>query len=74
MTEALSARELDVLRAVAAGLSNAEICAALFVSESTVKTHLRHIYAKLGAHGHSHRSLAVALAFQSGVLKVGVSS
>lgn len=43
----LSARELDVLRLVAAGNSNRAIAAALFISESTVKTHLIHVFEKL---------------------------
>lgn len=46
--EALSRRELDVLAMLAAGLSNAEIGARLFVSEHTVKWHLQHVYGKLG--------------------------
>ena len=46
--EALSQRELDVLRLIAAGASNREAAAKLFVSEATIKTHLLHIYEKLG--------------------------
>ena len=44
----LSARELEVARLVADGLSNPAIAAALFVSVATVKTHVSHILAKLG--------------------------
>ncbi len=43
----LSARELDVLRLVASGLSNRDIGARLFLGEATVKTHLLHVFAKL---------------------------
>ncbi|TWP53785.1 response regulator transcription factor [Lentzea tibetensis] len=45
----LSARELDVLRLVAKAMSNAQIAAALFISEGTVKRHLTNIYGKLDA-------------------------
>ena len=61
----LTERELGVLRLVARGLSNAEIAATLFISEATVKTHLLHIYAKLGV---SDRAAAVAEAFNRGLL------
>ena len=46
--ESLSRRELDVLRLIADGASNREAAAKLFVSEATIKTHLLHIYDKLG--------------------------
>ncbi|MDO5032620.1 response regulator transcription factor [Corynebacterium sp.] len=45
---ALSARELEILQALATGQSNKQIAAQLFISEATVKTHLIHIYQKLG--------------------------
>lgn len=45
----LTARELDVVRLIAQGRSNAEIAEELFVSDATVKTHINHIFSKLGA-------------------------
>jgi DNA-binding NarL/FixJ family response regulator len=45
----LTAREQDVVRLIAQGHSNAEIAATLFVSDATVKTHINHIFSKLGA-------------------------
>jgi LuxR family transcriptional regulator, maltose regulon positive regulatory protein len=47
-TDSLTARETDVLRELEQGFSNRDIAARLFVSEATVKAHLRHIYEKLG--------------------------
>jgi DNA-binding NarL/FixJ family response regulator len=61
----LSQRELEVLELVAGGSTNREAAAQLFVSEATVKTHLLHIYAKLGV---SDRTAAVAAAFNRGLL------
>ncbi|MGI5157537.1 response regulator [Microbispora sp. CA-102843] len=61
----LSSREREVLRLVAKGSSNREIAAALFVSEATVKSHLTHIYGKLGA---KDRAEAVAIAYDRGIL------
>ncbi|MCU1561162.1 response regulator transcription factor [Mycetocola sp.] len=61
----LSARELDVLRLVAAGNSNASVAARLFISEATVKTHLLHVFEKLGV---SDRTRAVTLALELGLL------
>jgi DNA-binding NarL/FixJ family response regulator len=63
--DALSKRELDVLRLVAAGTTNRETGAKLFISEATVKTHLLNIYAKLGV---SDRAAAVATAYDRGLL------
>lgn len=62
---ALSARERDVLALVAKGTTNREIARKLFISEATVKTHLTHLYAKLGA---SDRASAVATAYERGIL------
>ena len=45
---ALTARELDVLALIGSGKTNTEIASALFVSEGTVKTHVNHVFAKLG--------------------------
>lgn len=63
--EHLSPRELDVLRIIAAGATNREAAKQLYISEATVKTHLLHIYAKLGVRD---RAAAVATAFARGVL------
>ena len=65
---ALSQRELEVLRAVASGNTNADIAAALHISQATVKTHLIHIYDKLGV---NDRAAAVARAYESGILSTG---
>ena len=66
--EPLSQRELEVLRLVARGATNREAAARLFISEATVKTHLLHIYAKLGV---KDRAAAVATAFERGLLPPG---
>ena len=66
--ELLSHRELEVLGLVAAGTTNREMAARLFISEATVKTHLLHIYAKLGV---ADRAAAVAEAFNRGLLTPG---
>lgn len=54
LVELLSEREREVLRLLASGISNREIAAELFVSLDTVKTHLKHIYGKLGVRGRAH--------------------
>ncbi|GAB3876305.1 response regulator transcription factor [Kibdelosporangium lantanae] len=61
--EPLSKRELEVLTLVAAGRTNRETAATLFISEATVKTHLLNIYGKLGV---SDRASAVAEAYKRG--------
>ena len=66
--ETLSAREVEILELVAAGTTNREAAARLFISEATVKTHLLHIYAKLGV---SDRAAAVAEGFNRGLLTPG---
>ncbi|WP_338700724.1 response regulator transcription factor [Streptomyces sp. Q6] len=63
--ETLSAREREVLVLVARGTSNKEIARELFISEATVKTHLTHIYGKLGV---KDRAAAVAVAYDRGIL------
>lgn len=66
--EPLSQREFEVLVMVARGSTNREAAAQLFISEATVKTHLLHIYAKLGV---NDRAAAVAEAFDRGLLTPG---
>ena len=66
--EPLSQRELEVLELVARGSTNRDAASRLFISEATVKTHLLHIYAKLGV---NDRAAAVAEAFERGLLTPG---
>jgi len=63
--DALSQRELEVLKLVAAGAANREAAARLFVSEATIKTHLLHIYDKLGVRD---RAAAVGEGYRRGLL------
>ena len=63
--EALSAREIELLRALQTGASNREIAEQLFISQATVKTHLIHIYSKLGV---DNRTAAVEQARQRRII------
>ena len=61
----LTTREVEVLRLIAAGRSNAQIAGELFVSEATVKTHINHLFAKTGARD---RAQAVRYAYRHGLV------
>lgn len=64
ITDQLSDREVDVLRSLARGLTNAEIADGLFLSEGTVRNHVSAILTKLGL---SHRTQAAVLAIKHGL-------
>lgn len=65
--DALTEREIDVLRHIAGGNRNREIGERLFISEETVKVHIKHIMEKLGA---SDRTQAVAIAVRRGIIQL----
>jgi len=65
--EALSKREVDVLQRIAGGNRNGDIAALLFISEETVKGHVKHIMEKLGA---SDRTEAVAIGIRRGIIQL----
>jgi DNA-binding NarL/FixJ family response regulator len=66
--EELTVREVEVLRLVATGHSNAQIATKLFVSEPTVKTHINRLFRKLGVRDRIH---AVVLAYETGLVRPG---
>ena len=70
VAEPLSQRELDVLALIARGASNRDAATRLFISEATVKTHVLHIFAKLGV---NDRAAAVAVGFERGLLPRAVT-
>jgi DNA-binding NarL/FixJ family response regulator len=63
----LTAREVEVLQALANGASTSDVARSLFISHKTVKNHLAHIYTKLGA---SSRTQAVAAAVRLGIVRI----
>jgi DNA-binding NarL/FixJ family response regulator len=65
--EMLSKREIEVLQKVAGGNRNSDIAALLFISEETVKGHIKHIMEKLGA---SDRTEAVAVGIRRGIIQL----
>jgi DNA-binding NarL/FixJ family response regulator len=65
--DSLTAREIEVLQQVARGASNKETARRLHISEATVKTHLIHIYAKLGV---NDRTSAVTAALEKGIIRL----
>ena len=66
LPDGLTAREAEVLNLIARGLTNGEIAERLFVNESTVKSHINHLFAKIGAHD---RAYAVNYAYQHGLME-----
>jgi DNA-binding NarL/FixJ family response regulator len=65
--EALTPREIDVLRHVSGGNRNRDIAERLFISEETVKVHIKHIMEKLGA---ADRTQAIAIAVRRGIIEL----
>ncbi len=66
--EALTSREIDVLKLVARGANNKQIASQLYITEATVKSHLIRIYGKLGV---EDRTAAVTKALEQGILRLG---
>jgi DNA-binding NarL/FixJ family response regulator len=66
-SENLTVREIDVLRQVSGGNRNRDIAELLFISEETVKVHIKHIMEKLGA---SDRTQAIAIAVRRGIIQL----
>jgi DNA-binding NarL/FixJ family response regulator len=64
-TEMLTAREREILQLLADGMSNADVASKLFISQETVKSHVRHILAKLEADTRTH---AVAIALRESII------
>lgn len=64
LPDGLTGREVEVLRLIAQGLNNKQIAERLFVNESTVKTHINHLFAKVGIRD---RAQAVTYAYQHGL-------
>ncbi len=65
LPDGLSSREVEVLKLIAAGMSNGEIATALFLSNATVKTHVNRIFSKTGARD---RAQAVRYAYENGMV------
>jgi DNA-binding NarL/FixJ family response regulator len=65
--DSLTAREIDILRLIAAGNANKEIAARLSITEETVKGHVKNILAKLGANDRTH---AVTIALKRGIIEL----
>src|SRR5437660_5292576 len=68
--EMLTPREREILQLLADGMSNADVAAKLFISQETVKSHVRHILAKLEADTRTH---AVAIALREAIIDYRVA-